>query len=82
MTFEEAVDEERKRQEQKWGEQNHDPVWWSVILGEEKGEVDKAVLEVEFGSAQGRQILTELVHVAAVAKAAWECGRRNNWEGL
>ena len=79
MTFEEAVDIERARQDEKWGEQNHDPFIWCSILGEEKGEVDKASLEYIFGDKPGQRILEELVHTAAVAKAMWECGVRNGW---
>ncbi len=81
MTFEEAVAEERQRQEGKWGEQNHDPFVWCAILGEENGEVNKASLEYIFGDKSASSILTELVHTAAVAQAMWECGKRNHWEG-
>lgn len=36
---------EREQQDAKWGEQNHDPILWCAILGEEVGEVNKAALE-------------------------------------
>ncbi|KKL00871.1 hypothetical protein LCGC14_2628190, partial [marine sediment metagenome] len=49
MTFEELVDQEHTNQYRLWGEQNHPPEWWSVILGEEKGEIDKAILEARGG---------------------------------
>ncbi len=41
----EDVKGERKRQDEKWGEQNHGPSRWSDILMEEVGEVSKAILE-------------------------------------
>lgn len=57
--------DERVRQTGKWGIQNHDDAFWSVILGEEYGEVCRAVFE---GDEQG--IKEELTQVAAVA-VAW-----------
>ena len=35
----EEIKQERQRQDGKWGVQNHAPVFWAVILGEEYGEV-------------------------------------------
>ncbi len=58
---------ERKRQDGKWGEQNHHPLKWLAILAEEFGEASKAWLEGE-----GVKYRDELVHVAAVALAAIE----------
>ena len=60
--------EERARQEAKWGEQNHYPHTWLVILGEEFGEACQAALEERFADYR-----KELVQVAAVAIAAIEC---------
>ena len=54
--------EERKRQNKKWGNQIHDPFKWLCILGEEKGEADKAALEFNI-----KQFRIELIHTAAVA---------------
>ena len=45
--------EERVRQDQKWGQQNHDPAWWMTILGEEFGEACEAALQAAF-SEEGR----------------------------
>ncbi len=59
-----AVIWERRRQYQKWGQQSHSPAVWAVILGEEKGEVDRAVLEHD-----GETLREELIQVAAVALA-------------
>ena len=62
------IKEERSRQEAKWGKQNHQPLTWLAILGEEVGEANKAVLENELSDYR-----SELVQVAAVAAAAIEC---------
>jgi NTP pyrophosphatase (non-canonical NTP hydrolase) len=58
---------ERDKQDEKWGEQNHIPLYWLAILGEEVGEVNKAVLERD---REGYR--AELVQVAAVCVAAVE----------
>lgn len=75
---------ERSRQDHKWGQQNHHPIAWMAILGEEKGECDRAVLENDYDHLE-----QELVQVAAVAVAALECVRRHlrergdieSWQG-
>lgn len=59
------VGRERRRQDEKWGEQNHDDLFWLGILGEEFGEVSKAIIE---GGPFGPTLLrNELIQVAAVA---------------
>ena len=66
------VRDERYRQDEKWGEQNHTPDRWLAILGEEFGEACK-------GNLEGLQIkyVTELIEAAAVAVAAVEsCWRQ------
>lgn len=68
--------EERKRQNEKWGEQNHKPLIWCAILGEEVGEVNKALIESPNYSIPPKEYLKELIHVAAVAIAAYESGIR------
>ena len=59
---------ERVRQEKKWGQQNHAPLKWNAILGEEFGEVSKAILERNV-----EEYRKELIQVAAVSIAAIEC---------
>jgi NTP pyrophosphatase (non-canonical NTP hydrolase) len=55
---------ERKSQDEKWGSQRDlDPLLWNAILGEEVGEVSKAILENDEG------LYDELIQVAAVATA-------------
>lgn len=68
---------ERKLQDAKWGEQNHEPADWMLILGEEFGEVCKAALEAKFNGdklpdACLSEYRMELVQTAAVAVAAIE----------
>jgi NTP pyrophosphatase (non-canonical NTP hydrolase) len=74
-----AVWQERKRQDEKWGEQNHSPEWYYLILAEEVGEVAQAILQTRFGGEHGgwKNVAKELVQVAAVAVAMLECLDRN-----
>lgn len=88
------VAEERVRQEAKWGQQNHDPFAWMVILGEEFGEACQAALHFKFtcqeqlarGCVEAEDFAKlhayreELVQTAAVAVAAIECLDRAEWE--
>jgi NTP pyrophosphatase (non-canonical NTP hydrolase) len=62
------VFDERQKQDRKWGEQNHDPTYWLGILGEEFGEVCKAVIE-DPNNDYLDIAREELVQVAAVAVA-------------
>lgn len=72
------INQERIKQDLKWGEQNHAPADWLMILGEEVGEVNKAALEAKFGSSTLREYREELVQVAAVTVAMIECFDRNH----
>ena len=72
---------ERLRQDEKWGEQNHLPEGYSTILGEEVGEVCRAILEYRFGNGPLHNIRLELIQVAAVAVAFVECLDRGKWKG-
>jgi hypothetical protein len=75
------VNDERNKQEMKWGEQNHTPEKWVGILGEEYGEFCQAVNETIFfnGSDKGgyENMKTEAIQTAAVAIAFLECLERN-----
>lgn len=66
---------ERTRQDLKWGEQNHHPIFWISILGEEFGEAAQAANQATFPT-DGDKIWTdyrnELVQTAAVAVGAIE----------
>lgn len=72
--FDLEVHRERENQDVKWGEQNHNSSRWMMILGEEYGEMQKALLEGDMA-----QFHRELIQTAAVCKAIWECSSRNNW---
>lgn len=84
------ISNERLRQDEKWGEQNHGFDRWFKILGEELGEACRASLEAD--AAQGeklsavlrraehlRNMRVEMIQAAAVLIAAIECGDRNEW---
>lgn len=75
-----AVFMERKRQNEKWGEQNHDAYRWLAILSEEVGEAAQAALHNEFGGRAKGTLWTELVQVAAVAIQWLECIDRHRGE--
>lgn len=70
---------ERMRQDNQWGEQNHDPVYWVGILAEELGEVAKEAIEEHLRDTSS-QYRKELLHLAAVAVAAIEALDRR-WNG-
>ncbi len=71
------ISKERDNQDQKWGEQNHDIYKWLAILGEEVGEVNKAVLESKYD-----EIINELIQIGAVSVAMIESLERNKVRGL
>lgn len=58
---------ERDRQDEKWGEQNHDDYTFLAILTEEVGELAQAILHDQFGGKVAGTTKVELVQVAAVA---------------
>lgn len=84
------VEAERIKQDNKWGEQNHDPFAWLAILGEEVGEANKHALQAYFSTSYTKEdckkyereqldeYRNELIQIAAVAVAMIECYDRNN----
>lgn len=75
-----SVIDERERQNQKWGLQEHDPTVWMCILGEEYGELCQAVNETWFDNGPDERkkggyenMRAEAVQVAAVAIQLIEC---------
>ena len=76
---------ERKRQDSFWGEQNHNPVKYLLILNEEVGEANKAICDhIDFSNdsifEKGlKEYRNELIQVAAVAIAMVECLDRDKW---
>ncbi|MBS4171922.1 hypothetical protein KHA87_01425 [Bacillus sp. FJAT-49736] len=67
------VDNERIRQNKKWGKQRHTVGKWLGILGEEFGEVCQAINRIHFPSdakeTDADNLYEELIHTAAVAVA-------------
>ena len=64
---------ERHVQDEKWGEQNHNPFVYLAILGEEYGESCQAMVEFLFGTGSITDFREELIQTAAVAVAMVEC---------
>jgi hypothetical protein len=67
-----SIMEERARQDEKWGEQNHNDTYWLGIIMEELGECARYCIERQHPTNRARK-RTELVQVAAVALAWLEC---------
>lgn len=65
-----AVRDERLRQLQKWGPQNHDDGMWLKILVEEVGELAKGMLEKKISLTYD-----EAIQVSAVALAIAQAAR-------
>jgi len=63
----ELIRAERKRQFEKWGQQQHSSFVWMSILMEEVGEASQAALHNAFGGSHGGTFTIEMIHVAAVA---------------
>lgn len=76
------VEEERARQDRKWGDQDHPPALWMSILTEEVGEAAREANAITFAQSYPLQYVdtpysvcrfrAELVQIAAVAVAAVE----------
>lgn len=81
------VIDERLRQDEKWGEQNHNAVEWISILTEEVGEASKEAVDFHFANGDVdvklkagkslqieriQKLKRELIQVAAVAIQAVE----------
>lgn len=67
---------ERRRQDQRWGFQDHAPAGWLALMAEELGEVARAALE-----RKPEDYPRELVQLAALAVAALECLSRQTEVG-
>lgn len=70
---------ERARQDEKWGKQNHTAYVWASIIGEEYGEMCKAINEFGFNPTPEREhdIYTETIQTMASCMAMLECMQRN-----
>jgi len=72
------IREERKAQDEKWGEQNHHPLMWFSIIGEEFGEMLHAFNEYTFDNDINHleDMQREAIQVAACCVAMIECIER------
>jgi NTP pyrophosphatase (non-canonical NTP hydrolase) len=61
------IQNEMDFQDKKWGAQKHADCTWLAILTEEVGEVAKECLENGFDNKPKKDMLKELVQVAAVS---------------
>lgn len=74
------VQKERVKQDERFGEQNHDPNIYLSILTEEVGEAAKDIVDATHGDDKFRYYKAarkELIQVAAVAQAMVESLDRN-----
>jgi len=76
------VHQERIRQDEKWGTQNHNLMTWLGILAEEFGEAAKEINEFHFREAWVEDIRAELIQTAAVAIAMVEYIDRHSVKDL
>lgn len=70
----EDINQERNRQDEKWGIQRHDLGTWLTILVEEVGEVAQA-MQANKGwgkETDASNLYKELIHVSAVSGAIAE----------
>jgi len=77
------IAKERTRQDEKWGEQNHHPLLWFSIIGEEYGEMLKAFNEYSFDNDMNHfdAMQREAIQVAASCVAMLECIDRMGEKG-
>lgn len=73
------VIDERERQDEKWGEQNHFTERWATIIGEEYGEMCEAINEFRFNPTLETEedIYTETIQTMASCMAMLECMERS-----
>ena len=61
------VEEEHKRQIEKWGIQSKSPFEWMTNLTEEIGELAKAITELEYNNAYLEDVRREAIQAATLA---------------
>ena len=72
--------QERKRQDSKWGIQNHEPHKWNTILMEEVGEVAKSTFELSHTDDAVDHLIEELIQTGAVVIAYIDYLKRREQE--
>lgn len=80
----EKIKKERARQDLKWGEQNHHPLLWFSIIGEEYGEMCHAFNEYTFDMNVDLlgDMQREAIQIAACCVAMLQCMDRMGSKGL
>lgn len=73
---------ECNRQVEKWGIQNHEPVFWNSILTEETGEAAREINDFTFAGDEPAldRLRTELVQAAAVCVSFIDSLDRNQFK--
>ena len=61
------VKKENQRQLKKWGAQDRSPFEWLCFMGEEVGEVNKAIAEHHYREGPAMDIVEEAIHVSTLA---------------
>ena len=72
----EAILAERERQDQLWGEQNHDDPWWNKLTVEKNGHIAEEI----FGN-NDTKLFIELIQTCATYFAWAESVRRRHKDG-
>lgn len=57
---------ENVRQLEKWGVQDHEPVWWLAFANEELGELSEAISEFTFRGGLAEDVVKEAVQTATL----------------
>lgn len=70
---------ERERQDETFGEQNHDPAYWTVILTEQTGQVAQAICDMRWGGGDRYKVKHQVTQVVAVGLAMMECLERGTF---
>lgn len=57
---------ENVAQLEKWGIQDHDPVWWLAFATEELGELSEAISEFSFRGGTPEPVVKEAIQTATL----------------
>jgi hypothetical protein len=70
---------ERERQDRKWGEQNHPPAIWMLVLGEEVGEAGYETASIRDGAEEIVNTIRELDAAGQLCESLLDSDR---WRGV
>lgn len=57
---------ENHRQLEKWGVQDHEPVWWLAFASEELGELSEAISEFTFREGLAEEVVKEAIQTSTL----------------